>query len=61
MMQLIMLRRLKNIMENQIIERRNKTKPETIKKRKKNYINLTSVSEIILKRTSYLKKAKVRG
>jgi hypothetical protein len=61
MMQLIMLRRLKNIMENQIIERRNKTKPETIKKRKKNYINLTSVNEIILKRTSYLKKAKVRG
>ncbi len=43
---------------NQILERRNKIKQETIKKRKQNYINRTSVSKIILTRTGSLKKPK---
>jgi len=36
---------------NQILQRRNKIKQETIKKRKQNYINRLSVSKIILTRT----------
>jgi hypothetical protein len=45
-------------MENQILERRNKIKQETIKKRKQNYVNPTSVSEIIKARNSSLKNLK---
>jgi len=43
---------------NQVLERRKKIKNETLKKRKQNYINRTSVSEIILTRTGSLKKPK---
>jgi hypothetical protein len=43
---------------NQITERRNKIKNETLKTRKQNYINRLSVSKIILTRTGSFKKPK---